>query len=171
MRLDSRIRAAAHDLMGLRYGRSARFPRGAPGIPSSLVGNATAIDCSSLTAYCVLHAYAGRLADPGRLYRDLQVFDAARPWSPVEGVKREGIGVEPPLYALGAWYLVQRWRLTSPLRGGHALLVCDHGIGGIEVLESVSRDYRGPAYRTSTWAELGQGGQVQAAMLIDTPTT
>lgn len=119
MDLTYRLTRAFERLAGWRYG-GPEFPDIAPGMPevlaSRVVSHRGAIDCSSLTAWCILHAYPrAHLAHPG-LYADLQVQDHARPWSPIEGLELAGIGsrVIAPTTP-GAWYLLQTW---SRLDGG-----------------------------------------------------
>lgn len=121
-----RLRRAFDDCRNLAYGSGGmvRFPRYAPGLPRHLIGWATAIDCSSLTAYMLLHAFQGQLDDPSRLYKDLQVWSLAEPWSPITGALRERLGVEVPKPRIGRWCLLQSWRMTDGKpKSGHAMLV------------------------------------------------
>lgn len=142
-------------LEGWRYG-GPEFPDLAPGMPAELASRVVtgrgSIDCSSLTAYCILHAYPrAHLAHPG-LYADLQVQDHTRPWSPIEGLERAGIGsrvIAPTTH--GAWYLLQTWsrldngrivgREEAERRGikpstGHARLALGLPDGRLQVWES-----------------------------------
>lgn len=143
MTLHDRLRAAFADCDPLQYGAS-RYPVWAPGLPQSLCGHATHLDCSSLTAYMLLHAYRNRLDDPHQLYRELQIFEGQPDWSPIGGVVREHIGRRVPVPVPGRWCLLQRWRFGSGGKrlSGHAMLVRQE-TDGLWVWHSTPRLVRG----------------------------
>ena len=118
------------------YRSPPRVPDRPPGVPGSVpVG--VGIDCSTLTAWVLLSAYRDRLTleQAQRLYRDLQIQDHTRPWSPVEGAIGADIGglgaVEGARNPWG-WTLAQSWRglvdgrVVASSRG-HARLIAPDG--------------------------------------------
>ena len=163
--LDSRIRLAAAEFLGWRYGtgRMVRFPSARPMLPAKLIregDGASFIDCSSFTAYILATAVRGAWT-PDR-YRELQVMDVLDPWSPIAAVVRAdaGIQVDPQTIPLGAWALTQAWvdadtRDGDGLSGGHARLVRFHDRDRMLVLESSSRDGGiGPRWAEASYRDL-----------------
>lgn len=162
MSLHTRLKTAAAALQGMEYGTGTRvrFPAPVPGIPASLVDpRARYIDCSSYTAWMLLSAYQGRIAEPSRLYRDLQIIGDDR-WSPIAGVVRERLGVEVATPPPGRWCLVQLWHKTR--HTGHAVLVRQE-IDGLWVWES--KQGRGPGLRSTSWEALTQLRSARLAVL------
>lgn len=164
--LDTRIRLAAFDMLGWRYGtgRKTRFPYARPMIPSQLVqkGTATAlIDCSSFTAYILATVYPERHWSSAR-YAELQIFDAEEPWSPILAIERAGVGSRIPGPVPGVWALSQAWvdastRDGDSVSGGHARIVLCRDTDRLLVLESSSRQNGvGPRWSEASYAELAK---------------
>ncbi len=152
--LDSRIRIVASELLGWRYG-SPGYPRRLASITQtdSLVDSRRRIDCSSLTAFVLTNAFpfAGWVFDD---YRDLQIYDASRPFSPIDAVTRRGIGQAAEAPIAGRWHLCQTWIKLDPLGGGHARLFRAIDSDRMEILESTNLENGiGPRWALSTWAE------------------
>lgn len=147
--LETRIRLAVSDLLGWGYGGQAAPP--GPFVPSrpawwpQKVGAPEAdgeaqerTDCSTLTAWSLARVYPSARWTVAA-YQDLQIQDAARPWSPIEALERLGVAQEVTAPTPHRWHLVQSWRSLKPLEGGHARLAYvdrDH----VRVLESTTRD-------------------------------
>lgn len=123
-----------------------------------------ACDCSTLIAGALLAAHQ---VDDASLYADLLLAhgDAARPWSPVEGLARvTGRPVWSTLPLDGGLLLVQAWRGLDGGRiagssRGHSLLVRPLAGTAVQIWESSPRAIYGspPGVRTlacSTWADL-----------------
>jgi len=157
----TRICLAASDLLGWHYRdeNGNRFPLPAPSLPPQLVKTGLpeqGIDCSSFTAYCLTSGFP-RAAWTPATYADLQIFDAARPWSPIEAVVAARVGsavVELASAPEGSVLLTQAWSSLSPLSGGHARLCRKHASGVLEVLEASSRTEKGGTLGigpTRTW--------------------
>lgn len=161
--LEVRLRLAANDCLGWRYGtgNKVRFPAARPMLPERLVDpDGGCIDCSSFTAYVLATAYPGGHWSRAR-YAELQIFDAQRPWSPISAVEYAGVGSRIDGPAKGVWALCQSWvdastRDGDSLSGGHARIVfCsnrdpDH----LAVLESTSRSSTGPRWSKVRFSEL-----------------
>lgn len=150
------IRSALRDVHGWRYPAADRrtgVPWRPAGVPSQVPTGTGAIDCSTLTAFVVLAAVGERLApaDARQLYRDLQVWDGTRPYSPVEALTALGLATEgerrDDCAALSpwGWTLVQSWRGAE----GHARLV--EAVEGGWLVHESSRSRGGVV--TSTIAE------------------
>lgn len=158
--LEVRIRLAVADLVGYRYGRDVEYPAQRPGLPAQLVGIGTRrIDCSSATAYVLATAYPGGAWTRGR-YRELQIMDPSRLWSPLDAVELAGIGSRVPGPVPGTWALCQAWgdaRLDDGdgVEDGHSRLVQVGPDGdALLVFESTSRGGIGPRWSTTSYAEL-----------------
>lgn len=156
--LEVRIRVAASELLGYGYGgpavprRPSWWPRGV-GAPEATTEQDERIDCSTLTAWVLAEVYPSARWTVAA-YQDLQIQDAARPWSPVEAVERLGLGQQVAAPTPFRWHLVQSWRSLSPLQGGHARLVyVDRDV--VHVLESTTRDDDGDGQRDGVrWVRL-----------------
>ncbi len=169
--LDARIRIAAADVLGWRYvtGNGVRFPTDREGLPSSLVDPAGGgIDCSSFTAYVLTTVFPDGKWDRDR-YAELQIMDAAQPWSPIDAIERAYVGSRVDAPVGGAWHLTQTWKSLSPLSGGHARL--SYAMPGdpnqLLVLESTNANNKvGPRWSRTTWSKLAAyGGGAKAAAL------
>ena len=123
-------------------------------------GDAKVTNCSTLTTSLLTSVYPDA---PWTLreYGDLQVFAdrlPSHPDSPIEAVRRMGVGEPVPELVHGQWHLVQGWRTfdpKTPRYSGHAFLVLAARSGdGIEVLEASSRRSVGPRWRATTWASI-----------------
>lgn len=140
-----------------RYGRNPRvahpWPAGVRGPSVARVAADQEIDCSTLTASLIMHAYPSASWKQEH-YAAMQVFDAAVPDSPIRAVVAVGVGERVDAFTWARWHLVQGWRrLPGHPDGpsGHAILVYDRGGGTLDVLESTSREnMRGPRMRTTT---------------------
>lgn len=142
---------AASDLFGWHYpgADGNHFPAQRGSLPSQLVKPGVAqqgIDCSSQSSYLAqtMNPYAAWTEQD---YADMQIFDANRPWSPMDVPPRLGIGValaKAEDAVEGDVVLSQAWVDASTtdgdsLSGGHAR-VCRVGVNGaLEVLESTNR--------------------------------
>lgn len=162
--LETRIRLAASDLLGWGYGglqappgpfvpsRPSWWARGV-GAPEADGEAQERTDCSTLTAWVLARVYPSARWTVAA-YQDLQIQDAARPWSPIEAVERLGLGQEATTPTRHRWHLCQSWGSLSPLQGGHARLVYvdrDH----VRVLESTTRDDDGDGVRDGVrWIRL-----------------
>ena len=143
--LDARIWMAAGPLLGMRYG-GPRCPYSTP--PQSFELG-TDINCSSMTWAIVSTAYPAAewtVQD----YRDFQIFDDTRIWSPIESAVARMVGAPVTVPMAGRWHLVQGWRKSGT---GHAFLVYGYDDGRLGVLQSTSRGGAGPVYtvEASTW--------------------
>ena len=151
--LSARIHIVASELLGFRYGKPG-FPRAPGGLAvSAAVSDSKTIDCSSLTTYVLIEAFPHA---PWSIkhYKDLQVFDAARPMSPIDAAINVGIGQRAPVPWSGQWHLMQTWRGLSPLEGGHARLVWARN-DTLHVLESTNADSKvGPRWSTMSWVAI-----------------
>lgn len=146
-----------------------------PGIPPGLdaADRQGATNCSTWTAWAILAHYGPEVRDPGRLYRELQVFDAGAPWSPIEGVHRARVGrpiglAEAPI---GRWLLSQSWtRLVNgqiaPGSRGHARLCRRHMGDRLQVLES-SASAGGSRDHVVRFADVGRWGAATRFALLD----
>lgn len=131
--LGVRIRLAVCDLLGWRYSRTNAFPARRPGMPASLARPGLpnlGIDCSSQSSYVVITATPDGAWTPDR-YAELQIQDAARPWSPLDAVETAKVGFKVAKPIPGRWHLSQTWVDANgadgtPLQGGHARIThCD----------------------------------------------
>lgn len=180
--LDFRIRLAAVDYLGGRYSRTVRFPAPRPGLPVSLVeprATNLGVDCCSFGAYVLITAMPRARWDAAR-YRELQIMDAAHPWSPIEAVERAGAGSRVDHPVAGCWHVTQKWDDPHPeevdgdgLSGGHFRLsrATEADPDLLLVLESTSRRGGiGPTWSWARWSDLaasarGKGGDCRAAAL------
>lgn len=159
--LGVRLRLAASDLLGWRYktGSDVRFPAARNGlaVPSSMIDpDGPGIDCSSLTAYLLMTAYPEAPWNGDR-YGELQIFDAAEPWSPIDAVEQAGVGSRVSAPVAGTWHLTQTWKSLNPLSGGHARLAYASPTDADQllVLESSSRSNGiGPRFSRTRWSDL-----------------
>lgn len=143
--LDIRLRLAASCHLGYRYG-SGRFPYGGGCIPGNLVRGERTTNCSTFAAALLCAAYPDApwaAAD----YRDLQIYDAARPLSPLDAVERVGAGTRTQAPMLARWHLVQGWRASG---SGHAFLALTTGDRTLQVLQASSVGKAGPTLTTTT---------------------
>jgi hypothetical protein len=88
-------------------------------------GEARITDCSTFAGVGVVGALPGQWDDDS--YGDMQITDAARPYSPIEAAIRSGVGREVGAPVADRWHLVQVWRVVDDARpviaeGGHAFL-------------------------------------------------
>ena len=157
--LSARIHLVASEFLGWRYGRDIRYPRVRPMLPSRLVDpRGQQIDCSSLTTYVLVSVFPhGEWSMPR--YRELQIFDVRRPWSPLEAVEAAGVGVAIDGPEKGAWALSQAWKDASiddgdGLSGGHARIVYFRSEDDLLVLESTSRGRLGPRWTQASYSNL-----------------
>jgi hypothetical protein len=159
--LETRIRIAASYTLGFRYGTGAsvRFPSPYPGVTVKISPHSSQIDCSSFTAWILSVVYPDAPWDK-TTYGDMQIFDAARPWSPIEAVERAGVGSRTASRVPGAWALCQAWKDArtddgDSLGGGHARIIrFDEEGDGVLVLDSSTRSSRGPGWSRITWDKL-----------------
>lgn len=159
--LEARIRLAASDYLGWRYGSPNSFPNPRPGLPTGLVvpgRTSGVIDCSSFGSYVLITATPAGRWDAAR-YGELQIFDAKAPWSPLDAVERAGVGVKVAEPVVGGWHVCQAWvddRLDDgdPLDQGHFRLVRAMTADSLLVLESTSREGIGPRWSLVTLVEL-----------------
>jgi len=160
--LETRIRIAASYTLGFRYGTGAsvRFPSPIPGVDVTLSPYSSQIDCSSFTAWILSVVYPDAAWDK-KTYQDMQIFDAARPWSPLEAAQRAGVATEISQEPVpGRWALCQAWKDArtddgDSLGGGHARLIrFDDEGDGVLVLDSSTRSSRGPGWSRITWDKL-----------------
>lgn len=161
------VQELAAEWLGWRYpeaGERQEAPRLVSGWPSSLVGTGTrAIDCSSFAAWLLFALYPGNYTRED--YEALQIYDAAKPWSNVDWVVAQRIGVErAPL--VDEWAYVQTWEGVPGQSRGHARLVLTRPHGEILTLESTTTAMAsGPQWRTMTWADLQSRRAMRAVTL------
>ncbi len=150
------IRASAQ-FLGWSYAKSTgdnRFPVIHGPLPSGLLlkpGDDPRIDCSTFMTALVVYANSDVDFD-AEFYADSQIFDAARPWSPVQAWERHGIGtrVDGPV---DGWAIYQSWKSLDPLRSGHQWAY--HGGHQLRLHSSSSRGGIGPTMdRGVTWESL-----------------
>lgn len=162
MALTARIERAASLLLGWRYPARPTVevypPTKPPGFPLRPARSDTerVIDCSTMTSWLLHEVY--RVGWDREDYADLQVFASrlpAHPDAPIRAVVRRGVGVRVDELDQVGWHLVQGWQSLSPPRG-HALLAQVLDDGRVRVLESTSRELRGPRWRPTTEALLRQ---------------
>ena len=160
--LSVRMHCAMSDLVGWRYGTGAdvRFPKARPMLPKHLVSQKQKlIDCSSGTAYVLATAIPHGYWDEDR-YRELQIMEATKPWSPVDAVEKAGVGSRIDKPIPGMWALSQAWVDDTTvdgdgLSGGHARLVKFLTEDLMFVFESTTREGRiGPRTTTSSHKDL-----------------
>lgn len=169
--LDLRIRLAAMDLLGWRYSRSNSFPAARPGMPAQLAKPGVpnlGIDCSSLGSYVLITATPAGLWDSAR-YAELQIFDAAQRWSPMDAVERAKVGrkVESPLP--GRWHVSQRWSTGG---SGHFRLARadEADADRLLVIESTNAPHplggeKGPTWSIASVKALRTGGETRFAVI------
>lgn len=107
------------------------YTKGNPNFPSIVAGMPAGVakfcqplhspgstNCSSFTSYCIFFGYSSPEAQlRASLWGELSIWEEKRPWSPIEGVISEGIGVPSTLEYPGL-YLTQTWSLLDD--AGHA---------------------------------------------------
>jgi len=153
--------AAAH-FLGYRYafatkGHRSRVPVIRDPLPSSLLwepGMERRIDCSGFITAALAFAYADLVEWDAQAYGEMQVFDAGRPWSPVECWTRHNLGAPLPNneHAQG-WGVYQGWVSAEPgsISGGHQWAY--HGGMGVRV-HSTIRGGIGPIWERAHWEDL-----------------
>ena len=117
-------------------------------------------NCSSMTAYVLFTVYPNKEGFGGSRwtaqdYKDLQIMDAKRPWSPIEcvGSKPFGKVVDDPVPL--EWHLSQKWKSLSPLKSGHARIVrCLDDGDTLLVLEATNRNDLGVTASKISWQKL-----------------
>ena len=124
------------------------WPKGVRGPAVASVSADRATDCSTLSASLLMRLYPDAPWSQED-YADCQVMDATRLASPIEAVERVGVGVGADGWEPERLHLAQGWRSLRPL-SGHAFLVWSRGNGRLDVLESTSRELRGPRWRETT---------------------
>lgn len=167
--------AAAH-FLGWRYantreGEKNRLPVVRDCLPSSLLlkpGQDRLVDCSTFWTAVMVYRHAWVDWD-AEAYPDMQIFDAARPWSPVDAWVRHGLGNDlnlgenahgrrAVLEPAQGWGAYQGW--VDPdlpevdgdgVSGGHQWGY--HGGMGVR-LHSTSRGSRGPTREHADWGDL-----------------
>ncbi len=109
--------SALHFIAGYHYGRGTA-PR--------------ETDCCRYVEDVLMAWLAEDIKDYPGLPADLNVHDAARPWSPIEACERMGIALETGHYvpAVGEFlpdtpgvYVCQGWRDVASLKGGHTFFI------------------------------------------------
>lgn len=152
------IRSSAQ-FLGWSYASTTgdnRFPVIREPLPSGLLlkaGDDPRIDCSTFIAALVVYAFPDVEFDD-QYYADAQIFDAARPWSPVEAWARHGIGTRTD-GPVDGWAIYQSWRSLDPLRSGHQWAY--HGGLKLRLHSSSSRGGIGPTMdRGVTWDSLSE---------------
>lgn len=145
---------------------AVRFPRYRDHLPSSrcLTDNPTACqsthktNCSSLTSYLLFTVYPNDWT--AQDYKDLQIMDAARPWSPIDCVAAKPFGEQVSKPVPGHWHLCQKWKSLSPLSGGHARLVrCLDDGDTLLAIEATNRGGLGVTTSVLTWSDLVSANQ------------
>lgn len=167
MRPSERLLTAFSEMAAWGYAYSdadVRFPAYRPCLPSSkcLSDNPTSCvsshktNCSSMTSYLLFTVYPDQWTSQD--YKDLQIMDAARPWSPIECVASKSFGEEVVQPVPLEWHLSQKWKSLDPLSGGHARLVrCLDDGNTLFVLEATNRNNLGVTTSVITWDELVEG--------------
>ena len=157
--LDARIWMAAGPLLSMRYGG----PRSPYDTPPQSFKRGTTINCSSMT-WAILSTVYPNAGWTAQDYRDFQIFDAARQWSPIEAVERRRVGDQVESPHPGAWHLVQGWRNSG---SGHAFLIQCLSVDRIGVLQSTSRGSCGPVYTVEDvgWLERNYDAGYRMAVL------
>ena len=147
--LTARIRIVSSELLGFGYGPPG-FPRppGALEELAGLVDSTKLIDCSSLAAFVLFEVFDGFTFDH---YRQIQIYDAAQPFSNLAAVVSAGVGSVVAAPIPGRWHLMQTWHGLEPLKGGHTRIVyCDGD--QLEALESTGLGNGGPRWSALSWA-------------------
>ena len=161
------IAALASEWLGYGYpsaGEQQEAPRPVAGWPSSMVGNGShRIDCSSFAAWMIFALYPGEYTRDD--YADMQIYDAARPYSNVEWLISQGLGVERTPRPM-EWSYCQTWQGTPGQSRGHARLVMTQYEGAVLCLESTISDLsRGPQWRATSWDDLNGRAGCRAVVL------
>lgn len=135
--------------LGCTYSRTEpSFPCSAPGLSPNRVegmpGTGHRTNCSTKTAVTLI-ASTPRLGWTSIDYGDLQIYDAARPNSPISAVIRRGAGKAVDEWVPGHWHLVQTW--TAIPTHGHAYFVLALADGNLLVDEATDRDDGRPVVR------------------------
>lgn len=157
----------AGEWLGWRYPRAGEpqeAPRSVTGWPDSLVGTGTrAIDCSSFGAWMLFALYPDDYTRGD--YEALQIYDAAKPWSNIDWLIAQRLGVEREA-RVDEWAYVQTWEGVPGQSRGHARLALTRPRGEVLTLEStVTELVSGPQWRRMTWADLGARHAMRAVVL------
>ena len=157
----------AGEWLGWRYPRAGEpqeAPRSVAGWPDSLVGTGTrAIDCSSFAAWMLFALYPDDYTRGD--YEALQIYDAAKPWSNIDWIMTQRIGVERPAL-VDEWAYVQTWEGVPGQSRGHARFVLTRPHGEVLTLEStVTGISSGPQWRAMTWADLQSRRAMRSVVL------
>lgn len=126
---DEAIRHAASFYLGSLYdGQRPRVAHASQWIPAQLVSNdpAPGTSCSPFAGAVVIDAFP-MARWSSQSWADLQIMDAARPWSPIAAVVAAGIGSEVGRPMSGRWHYCQGWSGLDNGRivatsGGHSWL-------------------------------------------------
>ncbi len=110
------LQAAIHHISGFHYGRGT---------------GPVETDCCRYVEAVVRMWKQHELVDYPESKADLNVWSAAKPWSPVAAAEKLGIALETGHYMPGnsgmsvnpGVFLCQGWRQLTPLGGGHTFLI------------------------------------------------
>lgn len=129
----AKIAAAFRRFDGWTYDAAhPQIPERLPGVPAG-VEVATTLpgrtSCSPLTAWCVLAAFPDlRSVKAPIIWAAINVWDAAKPWSPIDVLAAQGFAAVLPTTWTPGVYLTQSWRrvvdgVVDVSAGGHSRLV------------------------------------------------